>query len=467
MAAVTSICTAVGNILVVYAFIVEKNLRQASNYLIVSLAVTDILIGIFSMPLYTLYLLKRYWPLGQILCDLWLSLDFTVCLVSQYTVFLITLDRFCSVKAPAKYRNWRTKRRMKIMIAITWLFPAFIFFTSIMGWRTFTGSDPPTDKSCVVEFQSDQLFTVVLVISYYWVTLIIMVGLYIGIYRVAWALHAKAEAKRNRMSQVKRFTRSHGRQVNDDFKLADVVQSNGSKSGKNYDEGKANSKVHHNEAASDSSNELSSQNSSSAKQDSNGPEPPSTSNTEQTENFFPSTSLSESPLWKPRDSFESANVHWEVNGNSVCEVEGSGLLTKQTEEMELQCELEPNTGKNKLLAHLRRVIFSLKPSKCCVTPQNNRQKSKSENRARKALRTISFILGAFVVCWTPYHVLIIVYSFCPNCVNSTFFDFTYWLCYMNSPLNPFCYAFSNVQFKNTFIKIFQGKYFSSRHRCRR
>lgn len=36
----------------------------------------------------------------------------------------------------------------------------------------------------------------------------------------------------------------------------------------------------------------------------------------------------------------------------------------------------------------------------------NRQKSKSENRARKAFRTISFILGAFVICWTPYHILV-------------------------------------------------------------
>lgn len=104
----------------------------------------------------------------------------------------------------------------------------------------------------------------------------------------------------------------------------------------------------------------------------------------------------------------------------------------------------------------------LKGKKKTIGPLNGfgRQKSKSENRARKALRTISFILGAFVICWTPYHIFALVEGFCeqPPCVNGHIYMFSYFLCYANSPLNPFCYALANQQFKKTFTRILKGDF---------
>merc|ERR1712038_1664986 len=84
------------------------------------------------------------------------------------------------------------------------------------------------------------------------------------------------------------------------------------------------------------------------------------------------------------------------------------------------------------------------------------KQKKTENRAKKALKTISLILGAFVTCWTPYHILAIMSSFCPSCINVHIYMLSYFLCYANSPINPFCYAASNQQFKNTFKRIMKG-----------
>lgn len=117
---VTSILTILGNTLVILAFFLDRQIRQPTNYFILSLSLSDFLIGLLSMPLLTIYIYAKDWPLNATICDIWLSLDYTVCLTSIYTVLLITIDRFCSVKMPAKYRKWRTTKKINIMIAITW-----------------------------------------------------------------------------------------------------------------------------------------------------------------------------------------------------------------------------------------------------------------------------------------------------------------------------------------------------------
>ena len=615
MAAVVIIMTIAGNILVILAFLLERNIRQPTNYFIASLALSDLLIGTFSMPSFTLYLLLGYWPLGEIICDIWLSLDWTVCLASQYTVFFITVDRFFSVKIPAKYRNWRSERKVIVMVAMTWVIPTLIFFTSIIGWQYFVGERTVKKYECEVQFMSDPLFTFLLTIGYYWTTLFVMIGLYTGIYRVALSLQKKAEAKQRKIttamelagdrrpkqakptptvgaankSSKKRIENNNARNLrgieSTTFTKATAPPEEDRSSSpafasddENSSSGNAcatsktpltlrddidddddeqtcfvNSAVqtdttyrpslkgmlgmsfnHVSKIAmsiSGTTGGVDSENEDSVKNElvhiemEKDDDPPTYDHVMKIgENFPPkspkatdkllqndilqgckyideeslktlassesikllpdldvkcenysSSDEKLSPVWKKRD------------GRCILIPEESTMCTSSTY---LDTDIEhvndnndqiqkapsplPANGntptdhiENKIVSALKNSHQDRKtfgsPLHALVKSMREKQKrrnrrakvnSKSENRARKALRTITFILGAYLICWTPYHVMILIMGLCPDCEYSPqLYQFTYWLCYLNSPINPFCYALANQQFKRTFLRI--------------
>lgn len=182
LAGLLTIYTIVSNLMVIIAFRVNKKLHTLSNYCLVSLAVSDLTVGVFLMPMFTVYLFIGYWPLGELACHVWLSLDYGLCAASVVNLLVIAIDRLLSVTRPLTYR--RTPRKMGLMIASAWIISMIIWPPWIFAWPYIDGQSIVPVNECFVQFlvTSPMMTTLLSILSFYTpvvLTTILYVILYI------------------------------------------------------------------------------------------------------------------------------------------------------------------------------------------------------------------------------------------------------------------------------------------------
>lgn len=158
IAAILSLLTILGNVLVMVSFKLDKQLQTISNYFLLSLAVADFLIGLISMPLYTLYSLTNKWPLGPFVCDIWLALDYVNSNASVLNLLVISFDRYFSVTRPLTYRVRRTTKRAILMIASTWIISLLLWPPWIFAWPYIEGKRTVPETQCYIQFLETNLY---------------------------------------------------------------------------------------------------------------------------------------------------------------------------------------------------------------------------------------------------------------------------------------------------------------------
>ena len=108
-----------GNCLVIYAVFRNKAMQTVTNYFILNLALSDILLCVLCVPFTPLYTFLQRWIFGAVLCHLVTCTQGISIYISSLTLTTIAIDRFFVIIYPFKPRMQPST--CMLLILITWL----------------------------------------------------------------------------------------------------------------------------------------------------------------------------------------------------------------------------------------------------------------------------------------------------------------------------------------------------------
>uniref|UniRef100_A0A3B4ZKJ4 Muscarinic acetylcholine receptor n=1 Tax=Stegastes partitus TaxID=144197 RepID=A0A3B4ZKJ4_9TELE len=433
-----SVVTVLGNTLVILSIKVNRHLRTVNNYFLLSLAVADLIIGLLSMNLYTLYQLQGRWPLGAALCDVWLVLDYVVSNASVMNLLVISLDRYFCMTRPLSYPAWRTGRIAGLMIGAAWLLCFILWTPTILCWQTAGGRRAVPDGACYTQLLASPAVTLGTTLPSFYLPAIVMICLYS---RLSAASHSRLSALRSEQGTLRTSSPSIKNFL---LKRWSLVSSD------------PTSDVSLNQSESSSPKTRRKRKASRSPVD-----------TLVTVDSWRHPVGTEQPsgvyilkFYHPECLHRKSALIYIAIAVFFCTSFSPDLIRLSPQQRPVRtstCQARDedyNKINNDPMSHtdLHRTA-SAAFSTCLSFRSQERRRRRVTARERRVTKTILAILLAFILTWTPYNVMAVVAAFCHVCIPKILWTTGYWLCYVNSAANPFCYALCNITFRKTFCSL--------------
>ncbi|NXA14767.1 NMUR2 protein, partial [Sapayoa aenigma] len=161
----------VGNFLVCLVILKHRNMKTPTNYYLFSLAVSDLLVLLFGMPLEVYEMWSNYpFLFGSVGCYLKTALFETVCFASILSVTTLSVERYIAILHPFRAKLKSTRRRALRTIVVLWVLSVLLALpntgthgivlqnfpngTLIPGSATCTVVMPMWIYNCIVQITS-------------------------------------------------------------------------------------------------------------------------------------------------------------------------------------------------------------------------------------------------------------------------------------------------------------------------
>ncbi|XP_022257491.1 muscarinic acetylcholine receptor DM1-like [Limulus polyphemus] len=533
---ILSLGTVVGNIMVMISFKMDKQLQTISNYFLLSLAIADLWIGLVSMPLFTMYTLLGFWPLGSMICDTWLAFDYLNSNASVLNLLIISFDRYFSVTRPLTYRARRTTKRAAFMIACAWVISLVLWPPWIYSWPYIEGQRKVPEDECFIQFLETNLYiTFGTAIAAFYLPVTVMCVLY-------WRIWKETEQRKKDLTHLQAGQKDVRRKSSSsDYPgeedgcqrarsdsciaiKANYVSTSICVEPPIYPQEKSRPqnikellmtwcKI---DRDPDGQDENSTSHESPGTVTLSSTETPVRSSRTTSLTFQPcqqvlrcgdrgftlidqnrprrsesTTALSDLP--SSHRSFSSEAIYIIlIRLPTQSSVEGEGeskasikMILEEGEKAKISAQPVRASESLEILTAQRPASLGLRPNALCVSESAletirfslntkiihkqiakhrvpmKKRKQQERKQEKKAAKTLSSILLAFIVTWTPYNVLVLVKTLSPyadnDCIPEGLWNFAYYLCYINSTINPMCYALCNANFRRTYIRILSCK----------
>ncbi|XP_052260815.1 5-hydroxytryptamine receptor 2C-like [Dreissena polymorpha] len=425
--------------MVCMAISLEKRLQTVTNYFLLSLAVTDLLVCLLVMPLSIIDELFGYWRFTTVMCNVFVTVDVMMCTSSILHLCGISVQRYIAIQFPLRARN-KSKSIVIAKIGCIWLL-AILISSPVTVLGALDEFNILNEHHCTLKHNGFIIYGSILA---FFIPLVIMI--------ITYALTVRLLYKQSKRCDYRRSSESAGG--------APIIRRCRTSSVRRSEQPRTREEHNPDQYELIEREKL---NNNSNLQNGYTRVPSILSHSVSCETI--------SGRGAEHSAYERQNI--KVHNSCFLAVPGgfgieSSLDSFSGSDLSDDDDHGPRRGSFTLggdssRRHSFRDIinkqFLIKASSILNLARDRNKDRTAVRTEQKASKVLGLVFALFLLCWLPFFIVNVIPAMCARCnVPATLVSTCSWLGWASSTINPIIYTMFNKTFKRCFAKFLTCDY---------